>query len=507
MRLSKKALSLILILVVLGCSTITAFAENMGDSEITEESNLEACYSVGTIKPITGSQAVSSTEILVGDASLDGYCDCKDVVIIQKYICKLVTLSEESLLSANISGEEKVGLIDVLLLQKYIASGKRSAGTGVDSGKRAITSYLVQSINLSSNTAAWSINEKGYLKANVVPEHATNTAVKWTSSNTKIAKVDETGKVTPVAIGTCTITCTSEENNEIFDKCEVTIGAPVKKISLNKTSLKWPIGSSGKFTAMVEPSNAGNKELSWATSNSDVATISQNGKLTSVGVGKCTITCASTDGSGVSVTCLVEVYQQVTGITVSGTNKINVGETTVLKSAVTPPNAANKSINWSTSDKSVATVAADGTVTGRGAGAAIITATAADNCGAASTYKVTVEKSKGQQIADYAAKWVGVTPYVWGGTSLKTGVDCSGFVCAVYKDCGYDLWSNRTTLSNVGKEVSLAKAVPGDIVVFYGHVGIYAGNGKVTHALNENYGTKTTDLSWGGTVKCVRRVV
>lgn len=94
-----------------------------------------------------------------------------------------------------------------------------------------------------------------------------------------------------------------------------------------------------------------------------------------------------------------------------------------------------------------------------------------------------VSSGKGVDIIKEAEKYVGKLPYVWGGTSLETGADCSGFICAIYEKFGYNLWENRVTLSKVGKEVkSIDEAQAGDILVYNGHVALYDGNGGRIHA-------------------------
>ena len=124
---------------------------------------------------------------------------------------------------------------------------------------------------------------------------------------------------------------------------------------------------------------------------------------------------------------------------------------------------------------------------------------------AASTGHTSSGGGKGQQIADFACKYIGC-PYRAGGTSLTDGADCSGFVMAVYQAFGYSLPRTSYAQSNVGREVSYSDAQPGDIIYYGGHVGIYIGGGQIVHASTERTGIKIT----AATYRCiitVRRVV
>ena len=112
---------------------------------------------------------------------------------------------------------------------------------------------------------------------------------------------------------------------------------------------------------------------------------------------------------------------------------------------------------------------------------------------------------KGQQIAEFACKYVGY-PYKAGGTSLTEGADCSGFVWAVYKAFGYSLPRSSYAQSGIGKAVSYSEAQPGDIIYYGGHVGIYIGNGQIVHASTERTGIKITSATYRSIIT-IRRVV
>ena len=112
----------------------------------------------------------------------------------------------------------------------------------------------------------------------------------------------------------------------------------------------------------------------------------------------------------------------------------------------------------------------------------------------------------GSSVVDYATQFVG-NPYVWGGTSLTNGADCSGFVQSVYSKFGVDLPRTSYEQQNAGREVSYSDAQPGDLICYGGHVAIYMGNGKIVHASNSRDGIKVSDNAAYRTILSVRRLV
>ena len=112
----------------------------------------------------------------------------------------------------------------------------------------------------------------------------------------------------------------------------------------------------------------------------------------------------------------------------------------------------------------------------------------------------------GSSVVSYATQFVG-NPYVWGGTSLTSGADCSGFVQSVYANFGVSLPRTSYEQQNAGYEVSYADAQPGDLICYGGHVAIYMGNGQIVHASNSRDGIKVSNNAAYRTITSVRRLV
>ena len=201
-----------------------------------------------------------------------------------------------------------------------------------------------------------------------------------------------------------------------------TVPAPtvaVTGVSLNKTSLSFTgTGSSQTLTATVSPSNATNKTLTWSSSNTSVATVS-NGVVKAVGFGTATITAKSNNGKTASCSVTVNPIQP-TGIkaTPETSTLYGLNGTVKLSANVMPSNATNKAVTWSSRNTSVATVSSDGTVKAVGYGTAVITATTVNGLTSNCTINVKKEEVTSLTIATQPTK----TNYYVGDTLNTAGL-------------------------------------------------------------------------------------
>ncbi len=116
------------------------------------------------------------------------------------------------------------------------------------------------------------------------------------------------------------------------------------------------------------------------------------------------------------------------------------------------------------------------------------------------------QKSSGEAVIEFAAQFIG-NPYRYGGSSLTSGTDCSGFVMSVYRNFGISLPHSSSALRSVGVPVaSLAEAQPGDIICYSGHVGLYLGDGRLLSALGSRYGITINSATYKR-ILAIRRVV
>jgi uncharacterized protein YjdB len=202
---------------------------------------------------------------------------------------------------------------------------------------------------------------------------ATDKTVTWTSSEPEIATVDETGKVTAVKIGKATITAKAGEKTT---ECKVTVLIPVSSVELDKTTLELKPSETATLVATVKPDDATDKTVTWTSSDPEIATVDEVGKVTAIKLGVATITAKAGEKTA---ECKVTVCIPVTSVELNKTTlSLWVGDVETLIARVKPDNATDKTVTWTSSDPGIATVDEIGKVTAVKVGTATITAKAGD---------------------------------------------------------------------------------------------------------------------------------
>ena len=235
-----------------------------------------------------------------------------------------------------------------------------------------VTPIEIEEVTLDAESLSLKVGESATLNAIVTPDNATDKTVSWTTSDASIATVDN-GVVTAKKVGTATITVKAGDKEAT---CAITVVATqVTSVTLDKTSASLKAGETVTLTATVKPDDATDKSVTWTTSDASVATV-DNGVVTAKKVGSATITAKAGDKEA---TCAITVVATpVTSVTLDRTSaSLKAGETVTLTATVKPDDATDKTVTWTTSDASVATVE-NGVVTAKKVGSATITAKAGD---------------------------------------------------------------------------------------------------------------------------------
>src|SRR5574344_1786240 len=162
-------------------------------------------------------------------------------------------------------------------------------------------------VSLSQTTLTMTTGDVTELKATLTPSDATSKYFIWTSSNSKVASVDNFGRVCALTVGKTTITVTTVAG-KLKATCEVTVNPIyVTSLSLDKTTLSINEGESATLTATCTPTTASTKTVTWTSSNTDVATVDVEGKITAKVEGTTTVTATTTDGTKKTASCVVTV--------------------------------------------------------------------------------------------------------------------------------------------------------------------------------------------------------
>ena len=218
--------------------------------------------------------------------------------------------------------------------------------------------YKVTKVELSQSALTLDVGDEETLTAAITPDNATDKSVTWESSDTSIATVDTSGKVTAVGTGSATITATAADGSGEKATCSVTVNAaaivPVESVSMDKTSLELTEGGTARLTATILPDNATNKNVTWSTSNASIATVDANGLVTAVSAGTATITVTTEDGS-FTASCTVTVREDVPDrpVSIPDTHEIELiaGDGGEAKTSLTNASAGTKITVTATPDE------------------------------------------------------------------------------------------------------------------------------------------------------------
>lgn len=242
-----------------------------------------------------------------------------------------------------------------------------SFGCGKDEPNGNDGSKTVSVTGVSLNKTSLSLVEGGSeaLSATVAPDNATNKAVSWKSSDTGVATVDGSGKVTAVKAGSATITVTTTDGSKTAT-CSVTVTSKtilVTGVALDKTTLELVEGAEETLKATITPADATNQVVTWSTSDKNIANVS-DGKVTAVKAGETTITVTTSDG-GKTATCKVTVKAvELEGIAIDpATVEIVEGETKQLEVIFTPEAFGDKTVQWAADNTGIVSVDKNGLVT------------------------------------------------------------------------------------------------------------------------------------------------
>ena len=286
------------------------------------------------------------------------------------------------------STEPEVATVSADGLVKGISTGKTTITATSISGENVTASCAItvlprkaSSISIDRKTIELELESSDTLTATVYPEDADDKSVTWKSNSPKIAQVDQEGRVTALSVGTAIITATTNDGTNITATCQVTvIPKRVKSITINEGQVSIERTKTAHLSVIIQPEDAGDKSVTWSSDNDVIAKVDGNGLVTA----ECQVT----------VTPL-----KATGIKLDRTEVSLERDATVqLAATVTPDDADDRTVIWSSDDNGIALVDDSGRVTAISVGTTTITATTNDGSDLTASCTVTVTPKLVQSI-------------------------------------------------------------------------------------------------------------
>ena len=255
---------------------------------------------------------------------------------------KSYEIEDKSIASVDSSGKVtplKNGTTNVKVVVQYFE------GTKVNLTEEIIVDYKAESISLDKTNITLNNNKPVKLNEKVLPEYTNNKKVNWKSSDEKIARVDGNGNVTAVENGTCKITATTTDGTNKTASCDVKVDIKAESIGFSLTSYKiTDLAQTPSFTAKILPENTANKNVTWKSSDTSIATVSSSGVIKAVSNGTCKITATTKDGTNLSASVDIIVDIKAKSVALNKTSMQITSQNSINKlvATVTPSQASQK---------------------------------------------------------------------------------------------------------------------------------------------------------------------
>ena len=292
-----------------GCTNLASVEMARGVMSI-EDNAFENCVALSSV-------VIPQSMRSIGDNAFEGCTAVKTLTVLgdvmptvpSGLLATIVLYSSNPLTTAEFAGKVYRNAT------VYVPTGSLDSYKAADGWKNFWTikefdTTQEMAISLNLSTVTLTEDESFILTATITPEFVANIAVTWSTSDTSVATVDETGTVTALAAGTVTITATANDGSGVSASCEVIVEkkvAAVACITLSQSSATLTEGKSITLTATVTPEDADDTSVTWSSSDEDVAFVNSKGKVVAMGLGTATITVTANDGSGVSASCEIRV--------------------------------------------------------------------------------------------------------------------------------------------------------------------------------------------------------
>ena len=283
-----------------------------------------------------------------------------------------LTWSSENSDVADVSGSGR----SVTIVAKKSGSTNIRATSGGVAASISITVLGVKSVAISPTSAAIRVGAQQTLVADVASDPGVSRSVNWTSSNSSIATVNAQGIVAALSPGVTNIVAAAVADPGMTSTAQLTV-LPARGVILSPGAANIATGATQQLIASVVVEDGQAITVTWASSTPANATVNQQGMVTGVALGSTTITATSTADQTLKGSALISVVPIVRNITVTTpTSPLFLGQTQQLSATVTADAGLATTVNWSSSNTTVATVSASGVVTGVSAGSTSITAAA-----------------------------------------------------------------------------------------------------------------------------------